>query len=72
MIIWIIGIGVFLLLLFAFPRPMLGLIVLCGVGIGGLFLSNKIKTEERTRLVLCLGPVYCEPSPHTTVRSALL
>jgi hypothetical protein len=47
---WVIGIGIFLFLLFAFPRAMVGLIVLCGVGIGGFLLWDKIKTDERARL----------------------
>ena len=47
---WVIGIGIFLFLLFAFPRAVVGLIALCGVGIGGFFLWNKIETDERNRL----------------------
>ena len=47
---WVIGIGIFLFLLFVFPRAMVGLIVLCGVGIGGFLLWDKIKTDERARL----------------------
>jgi hypothetical protein len=47
---WVIGIGIFLFLLFAFPRAIVGLIVLCGVIIGGALLWDKIKTDERARL----------------------
>ncbi len=46
---WVIGIGIFLFLLFAFPRAMVGLIVLCGVAIGGFLLWTKIENDERAR-----------------------
>ena len=50
---WVIGIGIFLFLLFAFPRPVVGLIVglvvLCGVVIGGFSLWEKIKNDERAQ-----------------------
>jgi len=46
---WVIGIGIFLFLLFVFPRAMVGLIILCGVVIGGWLLWDKIKSEERAR-----------------------
>ena len=47
---WVIGIGIFLFLLFAFPRAMVGLIVLCAVVIGGFLLWDNIKTDARARL----------------------
>ena len=46
---WVIGIGIFLFLLFAFPRTMVGLLVLCGVAIGGFLLWTKIENDERAR-----------------------
>lgn len=46
---WVIGIGIFLFLLFAFPRAMLGLIALCGLGIGGFLLWTKLDSDKRAR-----------------------
>lgn len=48
--VWVLGIGIFLFLLFVFPRVMVGLIALCGVAIGGFFLWTKIGDNERARL----------------------
>lgn len=46
---WVVGIGVFLFLLFAFPRAMGGLIVLCGLVIGGFLLWEKLERDNRAR-----------------------
>ena len=46
---WVIGIGIFLFLLFAFPRAMGGLIVLCGLAIGGFLLWEKLERDNRAR-----------------------
>ncbi|NGQ93451.1 hypothetical protein G5V65_21500 [Rhodobacter sp. HX-7-19] len=46
---WVIGIGIFLFLLFAFPRAMGGLIVLCGLAIGGFLLWQKLESGNRAR-----------------------
>jgi hypothetical protein len=46
---WVIGIGIFLFLLFAFPRAMVGLLVLCGLAIGGWLLWTKLDTDKRAR-----------------------
>jgi len=47
--VWVVGIGVFLFLLFAFPRPMMGLIALCGLAVGGFLLFTKIENQNRAR-----------------------
>lgn len=46
---WVIGIGIFLFLLFAFPWAMVGLIVLCGVGISGFLMVIRYFTVEDRR-----------------------
>ena len=46
---WVIGIAVFLLLLFLFPRAMGGLILVCGIAIGGWLLSDKLEHDKRAR-----------------------
>jgi hypothetical protein len=46
---WIVGVGVFLVLLFVFPRAMGGLIVLCGLVIGGFLLWTKLESDSRAR-----------------------
>ena len=46
---WVVGIGIFLFLLFAFPRSMGALIVLCGLAIGGFLLWQKLEIDNRAR-----------------------
>lgn len=46
---WVIGVGIFLLLLFAFPRAIVGLIILCVVLIGSYQLWMKIEQDERAK-----------------------
>ena len=46
---WVVGIGIFFFLLFVFPRAVIGLIVLCGVVIGGYILWTEMENDERAR-----------------------
>jgi hypothetical protein len=51
--VWVVGIGFGLLLLFAFPKQMGAVILLLVLGVGGLFgyiyLENQRQTEERRK-----------------------
>jgi len=48
---WIVGVGIFLLLLFVFPRQMLRVTALCGAVVAGFFLwfyvSDFLETRKR-------------------------
>ncbi len=44
---WVVGIGIFLFLLFLFPRPVISLIILCAVAGGALFLYYYLGDKRR-------------------------
>jgi hypothetical protein len=46
---WVIGIGIFLVLLFVFPRVMTPILILGGLGIGAVVLYFYLESEERAR-----------------------
>ena len=46
---WVLGIGIFLFLLFTFPRAMGALLALSALAIGGFFLWIKIQSDEREK-----------------------
>lgn len=52
---WVIGIGIFLFILFVFPRAMVGLIVLCVVAIGVGLLWTEVTNNERAGLSIDLA-----------------
>lgn len=44
---WLVGIGIFLFLLFAFPKQVGGLLLLLGIGVGLLFWAGQQESEQR-------------------------
>ena len=46
---WVIGIGIFLFLLGAFPRAIGGFIVLCGLTIGFVLFLDKQESDKRAK-----------------------
>lgn len=52
---WVIGIGIFLFLLFSFPRAMGGLIAICGLAIGGFFLWGKLEGDRIAREIAAIS-----------------
>lgn len=56
---WVVGIGIFLLLLAAFPRFTIGLVALAGLGIFAIFTAtntaNKRAAERRAMVVVSAG-----------------
>lgn len=46
---WVVGIGIFFLLLFLFPRPVLAVVLLAVFGIGGFLLYDWLEDRARQR-----------------------
>lgn len=61
---WILGIGIFLLLQFTFPRQIVGLILILVVGGAGLYAFSEMTKEQRRRavkLTAAYSPGACSP-----------